>query len=348
MRLGNLLKSVSKDYQKIPVKGICFDSRKAKKNDIFFAIKGAQTSGTKFIKEAISKGVSVIICNKKEKIKNYNIALCKVDDVRESLSEACSNFYNKKPSTIVAVTGTNGKSSVADFFNQILHLNKISVASFGTLGIASKKFNKKTDLTSMDPLALHQNLQVLASKKINYVILEASSHGLKQKRLDNLNIKTGIFTNLSHDHLDYHKSIQSYFNSKMYLFNSLLKKNSKIITDKENKEFIKIKNIANKRKIKMLTIGSNSGTIKILQHGYKQNNQTIKVSINSKIISLTIPLIGYFQVKNLLLAILASMACGLNFNNALRIIHKIKSVPGRLECIVNLRNNSKIIVEQKK
>ena len=131
----------------------------------------------------------------------------------------------------------------------------------------------------------------------------------------------------------------------MYLFNSLLKKNSKIITDKENKEFIKIKNIANKRKIKMLTIGSNSGTIKILQHGYKQNNQTIKVSINSKIISLTIPLIGYFQVKNLLLAVLASMACGLNFNNVLRIIHKIKSVPGRLECIVNLGNNSKIIVD---
>ena len=345
MRLGNLLKSVSKDYQKIPVKGICFDSRKAKKNDIFFAIKGTQTSGTKFIKEAISKGVSVIICNKKEKINNYNIALCKVDDVRKSLSEACSNFYNKKPSTIVAVTGTNGKSSVADFFNQILHLNKISVASVGTLGIVSKKFNKKTNLTSMDPLALHQNLQVLASKKINYVILEASSHGLKQKRLDNLNIKTGIFTNLSHDHLDYHKSIQSYFNSKMYLFNSLLKKNSKIVTDKQNKEFIKIKNIANKRKIKMFTIGTNSGTIKILQHSYKQSNQTIKVSINSKIISLIIPLIGYFQVKNLLLAILAAMACGLNFNNVLRIIHKIKSVSGRLECIVNLRNNSKIIVD---
>ena len=187
---------------------------------------------------------------KKFKLKNSKIPLFIVNDVRKSLSEACSNFYKKKPSSIIAVTGTNGKSSVADFFYQILNLYKVSVASIGTLGIVSKKYNKKTSLTSIDPLSLHRNLQILARKKINYVILEASSHGLKQKRLDNLNIKAGIFTNLSHDHLDYHKSMQSYFDSKLYLFKSLLKKNSRIITDEDNKEFTTIKNIANRKKIK--------------------------------------------------------------------------------------------------
>ena len=158
-----------------------------------------------------------------------------VKDVRKSLSEASSNFYKKKPSNIIAVTGTNGKSSVANFFYQILSFNKISAASIGTLGIFSKNYSKKIKLTSMDPLALHKNLQILERNKVNHVILEASSHGLNQKRLDNLNIKTGIFTNFSQDHLDYHKNMKSYFNSKMYLFKNLLNKNSKIITDEENK-----------------------------------------------------------------------------------------------------------------
>ena len=345
MRLSNLLKSVSKNYRKIPVGGISFDSRKVKKRDIFFAIKGNQTSGIKFINDALSNGASAIISGKKVKYKNRQIPLILVKNVRKSLSEACSNFYKKKPPNIVAVTGTNGKSSVADFFYQILSLNKISVASIGTLGVFSKNYNKKTNLTSMDSLSLHKNLQILARNKVNYVILEASSHGLQQKRLNNLNINTGIFTNLSHDHLDYHKSMKSYFNSKMYLFKNLLKKNSKIITDEENKEFKIIKNIANKRKIKKITIGSTSGNIIILHTKYKKNKQIVKISINSKIFLLDVPLIGYFQVKNLLMAALAASCCGLNQNKIFSQIHKIRPVPGRLECVASLNNNSNIIVD---
>ena len=151
MLLGQLLKSASKNYQKIQVRGICFDSRKVKKNYIFFAIKGNQTSGIKFINDAISKGVSAIISNKKGKYKNYQIPLILVNDVRRSLSEACSNFYKKKPTNIIAVTGTNGKSSVVNFFYQILKLNTVPVASIGTLGIFSKNYKRKINLTSLDP-----------------------------------------------------------------------------------------------------------------------------------------------------------------------------------------------------
>ena len=283
MLLGDLFRSVGKRYQKIHVKGISFDSRKIKKRYIFFAIKGNQTSGIKFIRDAILKGASAIISEEKIKLKNTKIPLLLVKDVRKSLAEASSNFYKKKPLNIIAVTGTNGKSSVADFFYQILNLNKISVASIGTLGILSKNYKKKISLTSMDPLSLHKNLEILAKNKVNNVILEASSHGLHQKRLDNLNIKTGIFTNLSHDHLDYHKDMQFYFNSKMHLFKNLIKKNSKIITDEENKEFNVIKNIADNRKIKIITIGLNSGTIKILYNKYRNNKQIVKISFNSKI-----------------------------------------------------------------
>ena len=345
MYLGNLIKTLNKNYKKIPIKGISLNSKKTKNKDVFFAIEGTKTSGTKFIAKAIEKGASAIITEKKIRNKNHKVPTILVKDARKILSEACSKFYKKKPKNILAVTGTNGKSSVADFFYQILSLNKKPTASIGTLGINSKSYKKKTNLTSLDPLFLHKNLQILANKKINFAILEASSHGLDQKRLNNLNIKIGIFTNLSHDHLDYHKNMKSYLNSKLYLFKTLLKKKSKIITDEDNKEFKIIKKIAGKRNIQTITIGKQSKDIKILNNKYKNNIQIVKVMINKKIYKLKIPLIGYFQVKNLLMAILAATHCGIKIDKVLNKIHKIKPVSGRLECVANLNNNSNIIVD---
>jgi len=345
MLLGNLIKSTDKKYKKIPVNGISFDSRSTKKNDVFFAIKGKKKSGINFISEAIFKGASAIIADKKVKYKNYNLPIIKVNNARKSLAEACSKYYKLKPKNLVAVTGTNGKSSVANFFYQILNFNNIPVASIGTLGIFSKKYKKKINLTSVDPLTLHKNLEILVKKNVNHVILEASSHGLEQKRLDSLNIKDGIFTNLSHDHLDYHKNMKSYFNAKMHLFKNLLNKNSKIITDEDNEEFKFIKKIAKKRKIKQITLGSKSGNIKILSNRHKGNKQIVRILFNSKIFLLEIPLVGFFQVKNLFMAVLAALSCGLSKDKIFNQIHKIKSVPGRLECVKNLKNNSNIIVD---
>ena len=342
MHLGQLLKIKKKIYKKIPIKGISFDSRKVKKGDIFFSIVGYKKSSSEYVSEAILKGASVIVSDKKIKYPNFKIPYILVKDARESLSEACSNFYKEKPKNIIAVTGTNGKSSVADFFYQILNNNKMSVASIGTLGIISKYYKKKISLTSPDPLLLHKCLQTLAKNKVNNVILEASSHGLKQKRLNYLNIKCGIFTNLSHDHLDYHKSMKSYFKSKMYLFRNLLKPYSKIITDEENKEFKTIKNIP---KIKKITIGLKSGNIQILENSYEGNNQIIKLLIKKKTIIIKVPLIGFFQVKNLLMAILAASTVGLNKIKILGQVQKIKPVEGRLECVKNLNNKSKVIVD---
>ena len=345
MLLGNLLNLKRKKYRNIFLNGISFDTRNIKKKDIFFSVKGNKTSGDQFINEAILKGASGIVSENKQKSKNDKIHFIKVSDVRKSLAIAASNFYKKKPPNIIAVTGTNGKSSVADFFYQILNFNKIPVASIGTLGVHSKKYKKKINLTSLDPVSLHKNLEILARNNIRYVILEASSHGLDQKRLDNLNIKIGIFTNLSHDHLDYHKSMGDYLKSKMYLFNHILNKNSKIITDENNKEFNIIRNIAKKRKIKKITIGTQSGDIKILKNKYVDDKQIVQISLNSKIYFIKVSLIGFFQVKNLLMAILAALSCGIDKKKIFSKIDKIKPVCGRLECVARLNNNSKIIVD---
>jgi MurE/MurF fusion protein len=345
MFLGNLLKSINKKYKDIPIKGIAFNSKEVKKNYIFFAIDGNKISGTKFISEAIRKGANIIISKKSAKYKSSKIPIILVKDSREALAEACSKFYKQKPSNIIAVTGTNGKSSVADFFYQLLNLNKIPVASIGTLGVKYKNYRKKTSLTSIDCLSLHKNLQNIKKNKVDNVILEASSHGLKQKRLNSLDIKIGIFTNLSHDHLDYHKNMKDYLESKMYLFKNLLNNKSKIITDAENKEFKLIKSISKNKKIKKITIGLNSGDIKILDNKYKGDLQIIKILYDSKIFIIKVPLIGFFQIKNLFMAILAASALGIENKKIFNKLDKIKPVIGRLELIKTPKNYSKIIVD---
>ena len=129
-----------------------------------------------------------------------------------------------KPKNIIAVTGTNGKTSVADIFYQILRLNNLPAGSIGTLGVKYNDKTIKTNLTSPDTISLHKNLSFLKRKNIDNVIIEASSHGLEQRRLHHINFKAAIFTNFSQDHLDYHKTMKSYLNSKLILFNKILKK----------------------------------------------------------------------------------------------------------------------------
>ena len=345
MLLGKLIKCSDKNYRKISVKGIAFDSRNVKKGDIFFAIERNKKQGRKFITEALSKGASVIISDKKSKYLNHKIPLLAVKDVREKLTEASSKFYKKKPKNIIAVTGTNGKTSISDFFHQIFMLQNERAGFIGTLGFKKNKHLRKRDLTTLDPLSLNKDLEEMKKEGINNVIIEASSHGLKQKRLDFLKIKAGIFTNLSHDHLDYHKNISDYFNSKLLLFKKLLKKKSSIITDTDIKQYKTLEKIQKKRKLKIYTIGSKSNIFEILSHKIYKNFQVLEIKYQNEVYKLKINLYGSIQIKNLLMAILASKICGLKIRNIFRKIEKIKSVEGRLELIRTLPNQSKIFLD---
>ena len=218
MIIGNLIKGIKLKHRNHYFSGICFNSSKCNKDNIFFAIKGIKIDGNKFINHAIQKGAKTIISNQKFQGIKKDILFIKSSNVRKSLSEFAYTIYKDKPKNIIAVTGTNGKSSVADFYFQILRLNKKKVASIGTLGIKTQNYTQKVLNTTIDPITLSVILNKLKREGIEDVILEASSHGLKQNRLDGLKFRTGIFTNLSHDHLDYHKTLSEYFKSKMYLF----------------------------------------------------------------------------------------------------------------------------------
>jgi MurE/MurF fusion protein len=319
MLFKKLIKNLHKDIKNVKIRNLSLDSRTIKKGDLFFALKGQKFDGKKFIISAIKKGAAAVICSKNTKIKNTKIPIIKVQNPKKTLINCCVKFYRPKPKNIVAVTGTNGKTSVAEFFYQIFSLNKIPVASIGTLGIKTKKLNKKLTLTSPDIISLHRELTKIKKNKIDNVIIEASSHGLDQDRICGLNFKAGIFTNLSRDHLDYHKTMKNYLNSKLILFSKLMKENQHLITDSTISEFPILKKIANKKKLKIIDINNLE---------LKNNN-----------------LIGLFQIKNLSMSIMAAKLCGLNLNKIKSILHKIQCVDGRLEYVRRLSNRSIIFVD---
>ena len=218
MLLKNLINNIPVEKKKINITGLSANSKEVKKGYIFFAIKGNNSNGEKFIQEAIDRGASVIVCSTNFKYKNNNILIIKKKNIRNFVSEISSKFYKLKPKNIIAVTGTNGKTSVADLFYQILSFNNIPAASIGTLGVKYKNKILKTGLTSPDTISIHKYLEILKKNKIDNVIIEASSHGLDQCRLNHINFKAGVFTNFSRDHLDYHRTMSSYLNAKFILF----------------------------------------------------------------------------------------------------------------------------------
>ena len=323
MLLKNLIKNSPQNLNKLKIRGLALNSKDVKKGFIFFAIKGDKSNGENYINKAIQNGAVVIICSLDCKFKSSNIIIIKTKKVRNYLSKITSKFYKLKPKNIIAVTGTNGKTSVADFFLQILEKNNVPVASIGTLGVRYKNKSIRTNLTSPDIITLHKNLEKLKKKKVDNVIIEASSHGLDQGRLDSLNLKAGIFTNFSQDHLDYHKTMRDYLRTKLTLFSKLLPKRSYVITDSLIKEYSTIKKICKKRQLQLLNINKKVYEIKNLPKF----------------------LIGSFQLKNLSMAILAARLCNLDNDKINSVIKNIKNVDGRLDLIKIFPNNIKVFID---
>ncbi|MDC1033242.1 UDP-N-acetylmuramoyl-L-alanyl-D-glutamate--2,6-diaminopimelate ligase [Candidatus Pelagibacter sp.] len=345
MRLGNFLKNLDKKYQNIFFSGITFDSSKVKKDNIFFAIKGNKFDGNNFTDEAIKKGAKVIISEKNIELKNINVIFLKDKNPRKLLAQISFKFLKKNIKKLIAVTGTNGKSSVADFYYQILNLNKKKVASIGTIGVQSKNKKEEIKNTTLNPIELSEIINNLTLKKINHIIMEASSHGLKQNRLDGLLFDIGIFTNLSQDHLDYHKNFKEYLNAKLYLFKYLIKKKGSLIVDPTIPQFNEIKKIAKSKNLRLLTIFENYSDLKLVSHKYKNEYQILKIKYQSQIFKVKLNLIGKIQVKNLFMAILASIKSNLSIKNIMDKISKLQPAEGRLEKIGILKNNSKVILD---
>ena len=266
-------------------------------------------------------------------------------NIRKLLAEIAFKIINQRPKNLIAVTGTNGKSSVADFYYQILKLNKKKVASIGTLGVKSNNFNLNLQNTTIDPIQLSQILNKLKKKRVDNVIMEASSHGLKQNRLDGLKFNSGIFTNFSQDHLDYHKNLKNYLKAKLYLYENLMKNKGQVITDENIPQFKKIKKITINKNLKLNILNDKKNNFEFLSHTYQGESQIINIKLNKLVKKIKVNLIGKIQIKNILMAIIAAKKSNLDLKKILSVIPKLSPVEGRFEKIGKIKNHSKVILD---
>ena len=345
MFLGDYFHNIKNNYKNFFFSGISFDSNQIKKNYIFFAINGNNNDGNNFISSAIKNGAKIIVSEKKNNELKKGILFIKTKNVRKILAEISFKIQNKIPKNITAVTGTNGKSSVADFYYQILDLNNKKVASIGTLGVKSKNLKINLSNTTIDPIKLSKILSNLKKQNVEHVIMEASSHGLIQNRLDGLFFDTGIFTNLSQDHLDYHKNFKNYLKAKLYLFENLIKKKGNIISDEQIPEFKKIKRISSINNLNLFSLSDNKNNFQYLSHEFIGEAQILKIKYNNLIHKIKLNLIGKIQLKNILMAIIAARKSNIDIKKIFKVIPDIKSVEGRFERIGNIKNKSKVILD---
>ena len=206
------------------ITGIDLDSRKIKKGMMFAAISGEKSNGIDFCDKALKAGANSILCNKKDfkKVLKKPANILITNNVRLSVSFITKKLFPKQPKNIVAITGTNGKTSVAYYLKKLWESANLKSASIGTLGVLYKNKKIPLNLTTPDPITLHKSIDALKSKGVNYLALEASSHGIEQNRIDALKINRAIFSNFSRDHLDYHGTIENYFKAKKRLFSESL------------------------------------------------------------------------------------------------------------------------------
>ncbi len=329
----------------INVSGISFDTRRLIKDNIFFAIPGFKENGLKYIKVAIAKGASAIVVPytfKKSFIKE--IPIYRVHKIRTVLSETSFKFYTNDIRYKIAITGTNGKTSVAFFINFLLSSFKKKSATIGTLGSSAGRVSRD-NLTTPDPVTLAKEMKLLSSKKIDYAIIEASSHGLHQKRFIPLKFDLSILTNISHDHLDYHKNISHYISSKLDLFKLYTHHKGKSLINSDTKYFKKIKSSLNKDKINYNLLSSGSRKYGIKKFIIKRDITIVEVFIKSKLYKFRFKDFPIFQIKNFILAVVGLSLIGFDEKKMTRFSIKCPHVTGRMELAGKKKNGARVYID---
>jgi UDP-N-acetylmuramoyl-L-alanyl-D-glutamate--2,6-diaminopimelate ligase len=315
------------------VAGLCADSRKVKDGDVFFAIAGAKQDGLVFVPQAVENGAAVIVAERMPTSLPGHVGAIVVSDARAALAHAAARLYPRQPATIVAVTGTSGKTSVAAFARQIWTRLGLEAASLGTIGIVSRAINVYGSLTTPDPIALHRSLDELAGAGVTHLALEASSHGLDQKRLDGVRLAAGAFTNLSRDHLDYHATPAAYLAAKLRLFDPLLPPGAPAIIDADSDVAGDVVAAAKQRGLKIFTIGAKGEAIRLLSASREGFATRLALDHAGRQWRVLLPLPGDFQVSNAFVAAGLCIATGSDAGAVFAALETLEGAPGRLERI---------------
>lgn len=331
----------------LQVNGVCDNSKNVEDGNMFVAVVGSNLNGANYIEDAIHRGAKFVVTagNFSVEDKNGVIFIC-VPDIRKELAHIASKFFKSHFDNVVAVTGTNGKSSTVDILRQIWTSSKINAASIGTLGIITKEKCEKLsgNLTSPGSIELHKILHQLSRNAVSCVAMEASSHGIVQHRLDEVPFNVCAFTNLTQDHLDYHKTIENYWLAKSKLFSDLSNKNTVFVANADSEYFSQILKIANDKQLQCVGYGYQADDVKILSVESDGIYQKVKGSFFGQDVSFRLPLQGGFQVYNSMCAAAICYLTGVKIESIINALENLSPINGRLE-LVATHNSANIYVD---
>ena len=327
----------------IQVAGLTADSREVKPGFLFAALPGLKVDGAAFIDKAFASGAVAVICKSGSYAGPHPVIAA--PNPRHLLAVMAARFYDKQPDTIVAVTGTNGKTSVAIFVRQIWEAMGFRAASLGTIGVVGPSGTSYVGATTPDPVALAKLAADLRDDHVDHLAIEASSHGLEQNRLDGLRLTAGAFTNLTRDHLDYHGTLEKYFAAKLQLFTRLLSQGAGAVINMDSDHAAQVLAAANKAELTPFRVGHMGVELKLLEIKPAGLGQMLTLETASGIRQVALPLVGDFQVSNALVAAGLVIASGGELELTLHALESLKGARGRVELVGTSASGGNVFVD---
>ena len=339
MRLGALTGSDDDS----PVTGFAIDHRKVAPGTVFGAFRGARFNGEDFIPAAVSAGAVAIVSRPQARVEGaVQIA---ADEPRREFARLAAKFFRPFPRTVVAVTGTNGKTSSVELCRQLWRMAGHPSASIGTLGVTTADDQVTTGLTTPDIVTFLSNMAGLAKLGITHAAFEASSHGLSQYRIEGLPVAAAAFTNFSRDHLDYHETMEAYFEAKMRLFGEVIAADGTAVIWTDDPMSDEVIERCRERGLRILTIGRRGETLKLVARETTELGQKLTIEADGRNHVVTLALIGAYQAANALTAAGLVIATGGELKATLANLARVHPVRGRLERAVITRAGAPIYVD---
>ena len=336
----------------VVVTGVSLDSRDVKNGHLFAALPGTRVHGGQFIQYALRMGAGAILTDREgaeiaaTELAGSDAALVVVQDPRAAFAHACALWFGAQPETMVAVTGTNGKTSVASFTRQIWAALGQEAANIGTTGVEGA-FSAPGIHTTPDPLTLHKLLRDMAGAGVNHVSMEASSHGLDQRRMEAVHLAAAAFTNFTQDHLDYHGTMEAYFDAKARLFTELLPEESTAVINLDDPKGTLLADICERREIEVITVGqyADDARLKITGRRMDETGQDVLFRWQGESYQARLDLIGAFQAMNVLTAAGLVIAAGEEPERVFAVLPQVTGVRGRMQLAATRENGAPVYVD---
>ncbi len=341
----------AQDGRESDITGLSVDSRLVKPGHLFAALPGSRVHGGEFIRFALRMGAAAVLTDRqgaeiaRQELSATGVPLVLAEDPRQALAYASALWFGAQPETMIAVTGTNGKTSVATFTRQIWEEMGISACNFGTTGVEGA-YSAPLSHTTPEPITLHRLLAEMAGAGITHAAMEASSHGLDQRRLDGVRLKAAAFTNFTQDHLDYHETFEAYFAAKAGLFTRVLPDDAAAIINIDDAKGPELVEMARSRGQNLLTFGqSPQADLRLAGQRYDATGQDIRFVWQGRAHQLRLDLIGGFQALNVLAAAGLVIATGSDAQEVFDSLHRLKTVRGRMQLAATRENGAAVFVD---